>query len=251
MLIEGGRIGDLIQVTAALIVLGGTLGAVLVSSPSVVLWRAVKRLSSLVRAEPVSAGVLVERLVACSFKSRRHGLLALDPEEGAAADPFLRKALMLAVDGVGTDVIREDMELEISLEEQRLEEEARIFESAAGFAPTMGIIGAVLGLIQVMKHLDNIAEVGHGIAVAFVATVYGVGLANLALLPAAGKLRSRAAHQIQMRELALDGVIGIAEGTNPRLIRGRLEAYLPRVAPQPSVPEVPPARAFVVKQGGR
>jgi chemotaxis protein MotA len=121
--------------------------------------------------------------------------------------------------------LRRIMELDISLEEQRGEAEARVYEAAGGYAPTIGIIGAVLGLIQVMKHLANIDEVGHGIAVAFVATVYGVGSANLFFLPAGGKLRSRLEAAVEIRELMLEGVLGIAEGLNPKMIRIKLEAY--------------------------
>jgi chemotaxis protein MotA len=119
------------------------------------------------------------------------------------------------------------MELEIEQREHQAEEAAKVFESGGGYAPTIGIIGAVLGLIQVMKNLENISEVGHGIAVAFVATVYGVALANIFLLPAAGKIRARYSSESKMREMALEGVVGMIEGSNPKLIRAKLEAYLP------------------------
>src|SRR5206468_7981832 len=132
---------------------------------------------------------------------------------------FLRKALNLAVDGTDLDVIRKTMELQISLEEHHAEQEAKVFESAGGYAPTIGIIGAVLGLIQVMKNLANIEEVGHGIAVAFVATVYGVGAANLVLLPAANKIKARISAEVQRKTLIIEAVSGIVEGLNPKLIR--------------------------------
>jgi chemotaxis protein MotA len=119
------------------------------------------------------------------------------------------------------------MELEITLEEQHAEAEAKVFEAAGGFAPTIGIIGAVMGLIQVMKNLQNIEEVGHGIAVAFVATVYGVGISNLFFLPAANKIKARVHKEILTKELILEGVVGIVEGLNPKLIRSKLEAYAP------------------------
>ena len=136
------------------------------------------------------------------------------------------------------------MELEIALEEHRGEAEAKVYEAAGGYAPTIGIIGAVLGLIQVMKHLANIDEVGRGIAVAFVATVYGVASANILFLPAGGKLRSRMHAAVQMRELMLEGVLGIAEGLNPKLIRIKLEAYAPPAAPKPKkAPQESPAPA--------
>jgi chemotaxis protein MotA len=250
MVLEGGRLGDIVQVTAALIVLGGTLGAVMVNSPPAIFWRAVKKLATLVRPEQFHTAMLIDDLVAFAAKARKQGILTLEGEVLAVRDPFFQKALALAVDGAGTDVIRENMELEISLEEQRLDDEARVYEAAGGYAPTIGIIGAVLGLIQVMKHLDNISEVGHGIAVAFVATVYGVGLANLALLPAAGKLRALAAHRIRMREMVLEGVLGIVEGRNPKLLRSKLEAYDPDGAAPAQEPETRTGRSFVLKHGG-
>jgi chemotaxis protein MotA len=131
----------------------------------------------------------------------------------------------LAIDGMELKELRKMMELEIGMEEQRAEEEAKVYEAAGGYSPTIGIIGAVLGLIQVMKHLENMEEVGKGIAVAFVATVYGVGLANIFFLPSGNKLKARARQSIVLRELVLEGVAGIVEGLNPKLIRSKLEAY--------------------------
>ena len=141
-------------------------------------------------------------------------------------DKFLRKALNLAVDGTDLQVLRKMMELEIDLEEHQGESEAKVFEAAGGYSPTIGIIGAVLGLIQVMKHLEDIKEVGRGIAVAFVATVYGVAVGNLFFLPAANKIKARVQMEMQMKELMLEGVIGIVEGLNPKLIRSKLSAYI-------------------------
>jgi chemotaxis protein MotA len=140
------------------------------------------------------------------------------------------------VDGTDLQELRKMMELEIALEEERGEAEAKVFEAAGGYAPTIGIIGAVLGLIQVMKNLENIEEVGKGIAVAFVATVYGVGVSNLFFLPAGNKLRARLHRTIQLRELMLDGVVGIVEGLNPKLIKVKLEAYV-HAAPKKAKPE--------------
>jgi chemotaxis protein MotA len=161
--------------------------------------------------------------------------VSLEQEADLIEDPFLRKALNLAVDGTDLQELRKMLELEIALGEHRAEEEARVFEAAGGYAPTIGIIGAVLGLIQVMKNLANIDEVGHGIAVAFVATVYGVGSANILFLPAANKIKARAHHEVQAKELMLEGVAGIVEGLNPKLIRSKLEAYAP---PKPAKAQV-------------
>ena len=144
---------------------------------------------------------------------------------GTVADPFLRKALNLAVDGTDLNEIRNMMELDIELTEQAEEQKAKVWEAAGGYSPTIGIIGAVMGLIQVMKHLDDIKEVGHGIAVAFVATVYGVASANIFFLPSANKLRARMQQARLLKELTLEGVIGIVEGLNPTLIRLKLSAF--------------------------
>ena len=185
-------------------------------------------------------GEAIEEIISFAGKARRHGIVSLEQDADNVPDPFLRKALNLAVDGTDLDDIRRMMELEVAAEEHRGEDEAKVFEAAGGYAPTVGIIGAVLGLIQVMKHLENIDEVGRGIAVAFVATVYGVGSANLFFLPAANKLRSRVQRATQIRELMLEGVISIVEGLNPKLIRTKLEAYAREADPQP-----PPARPAV------
>jgi chemotaxis protein MotA len=226
LLMEGGKIRDIAQLTAALIVLGGTLGAVMVSTPLLVLRGAVKRFKGVLleAAEPYEE--LIEELIAYATKARKQGLVGLEQEALEIQDPFLHKALNLAVDGTDLQEIRKMLELEIELQEHHADAEAKVFESAGGYAPTIGIIGAVLGLIQVMKNLSNIEEVGHGIATAFVATVYGVGVANLFLLPAAAKIKFRAQHEVQMKELILDGVVGIVEGLNPKIIRSKLEAYV-------------------------
>ena len=168
---------------------------------------------------------LIDILVDYSSKARRNGIVSLEQVADQAPDPFLRKALNLAVDGTDLQELRNMMELEIGVAEHHAEAEAKIFESAGGYAPTIGIIGAVLGLIQVMKDLADIEKVGHGIATAFVATIYGVAFANLFFLPVAGKIKARAQQKSQMRELMLEGVIGIVEGLNPKLIRSKLGAY--------------------------
>lgn len=226
LILENGKVQDVSQVTAALIVLGGTLGAVMVTTPLPVLLRAAGKLAEVFLDRSQPAGALIDEMIGYAAKARKHGVVALEQDAETAADPFLRKALGLAVDGTDLQEIRKMMELEIALEEQRGEAEAKVYEAAGGYAPTIGIIGAVFGLIQVMKHLENIDEVGKGIAVAFVATVYGVGSANIFFLPAGNKLKARLRETIQMRELVLEGVVGIVEGLNPKLIRVKLEAYV-------------------------
>jgi chemotaxis protein MotA len=225
LLIEGGKIRDVTQFTAALIVLGGTSGAVMVSVPLKTLIGGLKRLKGVFLDPKVEMSGMIEQVIGFATKARKNGLVSLEAEAFAIEDPFLKKALTLAVDGTDLQEIRKMLELEIELEEHHAEAEAKVFECAGGYAPTVGIIGAVMGLIQVMKNLANIDEVGHGIAVAFVATVYGVGVANLFFLPAASKIKARIHDEVQRKELILEGVSGIVEGLNPKLIRIKLEAY--------------------------
>jgi chemotaxis protein MotA len=225
LLLEGGTIKDIGQFTAGIIVLSGTLGAVLVTTPMRNLKGAGRRLGSVFFEPEQSPQDLLEKVVAYAQKARRNGLVSLENAAEDEEDLFLKKALNLAVDGTDLHELRAMMELDIDLAERRAETDAKVFEVAGGYAPTIGIIGAVMGLIQVMKHLENIEDVGRGIAVAFVATVYGVASANILFLPAAGKIKARAHRETELKELTLDGVVGIVEGVNPKLIRAKLEAY--------------------------
>jgi chemotaxis protein MotA len=226
MMMEGGKIRDVSQVTAVFIVLGGTIGAVMITTPTAVLVRAIKKLGLVFFDRKQSLANTVEDIIGYATQARKQGIVSLEQQTASIADPFLRKALDLAVDGIDMGQIKSIMDLEISLVEQDGEAEVKVFEAAGGYAPTIGIIGAVLGLMQVMKNLANIDEVGRGIAVAFVATVYGVGSANLFFLPAAAKLRARVHDTVRSRELMLEGVLSIVEGLNPKLIRTKLDAYL-------------------------
>jgi chemotaxis protein MotA len=225
LLLEDGRIQDIAQVTAAMIVLGGTFGAVLVTTPMPIMVRALAGLRYVFLDRAVSAGDTIETLIRFATKARKSGIVSLEEEAQTLPDPFLRKALGLAVDGTDLNELRKIMEIDIHLAEQAAEEEAKVWEAAGGYAPTIGIIGAVMGLIQVMKHLEDIKAVGHGIAVAFVATVYGVGSANIFFLPAANKLRARMHRASRIMDMTLEGVLGIVEGLNPTLIRLKLEAF--------------------------
>ncbi|MCU1232535.1 MAG: MotA/TolQ/ExbB proton channel [Candidatus Solibacter sp.] len=225
LLLEKGSISDVAQGTAAMIVLGGTFGAVLVTTPMAIVVRAFKGLGAVFFERRDGVNEIIELLIVYAGKARKNGIVSLEDEASSIEDPFLRKALNLAVDGTDMQEIRKMMEIDIALSEHRAESEAKVWESAGGYAPTIGIIGAVLGLIQVMKHLEDIKEVGHGIAVAFVATVYGVGLANIFFLPAANKLKARMREATLRKDVILEGVIGIVEGLNPTLLRLKLEAY--------------------------
>jgi chemotaxis protein MotA len=225
LVLEGGNIGDIAQLTAALIVLGGTLGAVMVSTPPKVLKGALKRMMGVIKDPTPPLGELLEEIIDYATRARKMGLVSLESASQEVEDPFLRKGLMLAVDGSDLQEIRAMLELEIDSEEARAEAEAKVFEGAGGYAPTIGIIGAVLGLIQVMKNLADIKEVGHGIAVAFVATVYGVGLSNLLFLPMAQKIKARAHAEADRRTMITEGIAGIVEGQNPKILRSKLEAF--------------------------
>jgi chemotaxis protein MotA len=225
LLLEGGKVQDVAQVTAAMIVMGGTIGAVMVTTPMPVLIGATKKLRLVFFNKAHPPDDLIEEIIGYATKARKSSIVSLEDDLETIEDPFLKKALSLAVDGMELQQLRQVMELQITQDEKRGEAESKVFEAAGGYAPTVGIIGAVLGLIQVMKHLENIEEVGHGIAVAFVATVYGVGVANLLFLPAASKIKARVQHGIEAQELLLEGVCSIVEGLNPKLIRSKLEAF--------------------------
>ena len=229
--LEGGRFSDISQFTAALIVLGGTAGAVMITTPFSTLRSALAALPSVLFKTPTQTDAVIQDILRLATKARKTGLVSLENDALTAGDPFLSKALMLAVDGSDLQDVRRILELDLSLIERHGEAEAKVFEAAGGFAPTIGIIGAVLGLIQVMKHLEDMDAVGHGIAVAFVATVYGVAAANLLLLPAANKLKANLQHTLELKELMLEGTLAIAEGLNPKLISIKLDGYRNGAAP--------------------
>jgi len=227
LMMDGGNIGQILQPTAALIVLGGTLGSVMLQFPLEIVMRSASAFKTIFFCREPDLNALITQIVGFAQKARKEGLVALDKDLDSIADPFLRKTIMLAVDGVQAAELRPNMELQMGNQAEQAERVVQVFEAAGGYAPTIGIIGAILGLIQVMQHLDNITEVGRGIAVAFVATVYGVATANLLFLPMAGKLRVRRREAELQRELILEGVIGILEGMNPRMLQTKLSGYLP------------------------
>jgi chemotaxis protein MotA len=226
MLLEKGELRHLYQVSAAIIVFGGTIGAVMVTTPMNVLVRAAQHVILVFLDRTQSPANTIDEIIEYATQARKQGIVSLEQAAGNVADPFLKKALNLAVDGIEMSQIRSIMELDLSLVEHEGEAEAKAYEAAGGYAPTIGIIGAVIGLIHVMQNLADIEAVGKGIAGAFVATIYGVGSANLFFLPAGSKLRSRMQATVQIRELMLEGVLSIVEGLNPKLIRTKLDAYL-------------------------
>src|SRR5579862_7947122 len=226
LLIEGGKIAQILQPTAAMIVFGGTIGAVMVQFPLPIVLQAFKRLAHVFLERRHDHSALIKELVAYAQRARKDGIVSLDSELQKITDPFMKKTLMLAVDGTEPQELRKIMDVELDNQAERSEKIAQVFESAGGSAPTIGIIGAVLGLIQVMQHLQNIDEVGRGIAVAFVATIYGVGSANLLFLPSSGKLKIKSRQEQVWREMMLEGVISILEGMNPRMLETKLVGYL-------------------------
>lgn len=226
LLLEGGNLGQIVQPTAAMIVFGGTLGAVMLQFPLAIVVLAFRQLGSVFVNPHRDPEATIRLLVQYAQKARRDGIISLDAELPQIEDSFLKKSLMLAVDGTEPQELRKMMELELDNQAEYEEQVPQVFESAGGFAPTVGIIGAVLGLIQVMQHLDKIDEVGRGIAVAFVATIYGVGSANLLYLPAAGKMKLRIREAQILREMTLEGVASILEGMNPRMLETKLLGFL-------------------------
>jgi chemotaxis protein MotA len=226
LLLEGGNLRQILQPTAAMIVFGGTLGAVMLQFPLPVVLHAFRRLGSVFITPKKSPHETIQLLVHFAQKARKEGIVSLDAELPVVEDVFLRKSMMLAVDGTEPQELRKIMELELDNQAEYEEQVPQVFESAGGFAPTIGIIGAILGLIQVMQHLDKIDEVGRGIAVAFVATIYGVASANLLYLPVAGKMKIRIRDEQIAREMTLEGVASILEGMNPRILEIKLLGFL-------------------------
>lgn len=224
--LEGGHLGSLLQTTAFVIVFGGTLGAILVQTPVKVFVSGVKMAAWVFVPPLLPPQPLLRQIVSWSYIAYREGALALDPYADLVTDPLTKRGLQLVVDGTEPEKLREAMEVEIVAVEAMRRQAARIWEAAGGYAPTIGILGAVLGLIHVMENLSDPAKLGSGIAVAFVATVYGVGLANLVFLPVANKLKAIIAQQVMMREILVDGLAAIARGENPRIIEARLRGYI-------------------------
>lgn len=226
--LEGGTLRSVVQLTAAIIVFGGTLGATLVSFSRAEVALAVAALGAVFREAEDDTRSTTEALVRCARTARMHGLLALDAEAERMPDPLFQKALRLAVDGTESRQVREIVEVAIANEEDRDRVPSRVFEALGAYAPTFGILGAVLGLIHVMQNLADPAQLGAGIATAFVATVYGVGAANLVFLPIAAKLKHRADKRAMRGEMILDGVLAIQDGLSPRLVEEKLQAYQQR-----------------------
>lgn len=223
--LEGGHVGSLAQPTALLIVLGGTLGAVMLQSPFATFKRGMRMVKWVWFPPVINHQLLIQQVTSWSQVSRREGLLALENMINPLKDDFARKGLQLLVDGAEPERLREVLEVQITTYEDELRLSAKVWEAAGGYSPTIGILGAVMGLIHVMENLSDPSKLGAGIAVAFVATIYGVGLANLVFLPIANKLKAHIGRLVVQREMLVDGLVGIANGDNPRIIESRLKSY--------------------------
>ncbi len=224
--LEGGTLKTLVNGPALLIVIGGTLGAVMLQSPYRIFMRAVKMSTWIFLTPKQPVEKTIAKLVSWSNIARKEGLLGLENIEETEHDPFSRKGLQLLIDGSEPNSIREILDVEINTRERYDLLAAKVYESMGGYSPTIGIIGAVLGLIQVMGNLSEPDKLGDGIAIAFVATIYGVGAANLIFIPVANKLKSIVSDQIHYRDMIVEGMVSIAEGENPRNIETKLFGYI-------------------------
>lgn len=223
---EGGRVGTLMQLTAFIIVIGGTLGAVMIqySLPSFLLGMKLVRWAFV--PPQLDLDDVVKQIAAWSNSARRGGLLSLEPILLEMDDPFMKKGLQMLVDGTEPEKLREAMEVEIDAYDEHFRLAAKVWESAGGYSPTIGILGAVMGLIHVMENLSDPAKLGAGIAVAFVATIYGVGAANLFFLPFSNKIKTMIGREIIRRQMAVEGLVSIANGENPRQIEAKLRGFI-------------------------
>jgi chemotaxis protein MotA len=225
-LLDGGHANQLFQLTALLIVGGGTLGAAMIQTSLPVFLRAMQMARWVFIMPQINLESTLEKVVNWSHMSRREGLLALENASELESDLFSRKGLQLLVDGNEPAVIRNVLETEIIVMERFELQAAKVYEIMGGYSPTIGILGAVMGLIHVMNNLADPGKLGAGIATAFVATIYGVGFANLLLLPMAGKLKSMVQQRVLQYEMLMEGIVSIADGDNPRNIESRLQSYL-------------------------
>ncbi len=226
-ILEGGHPGSIIQLTAFVIVMGGTLGAICVQNPLSVVLKGVSLLKLGITDPKHDNKGTITTIIDLANVSRKQGLLALEGKLKDIHDPFFRKGVQLIVDGTDPKAVHEILEIDVEFQEEEGLKAAKVWEAAGGYAPTIGIIGAVLGLIHVMENLADPSKLGSGIAVAFVATVYGVGAANLFFLPLASKLKFKLKEEAASRVMIIMGLVGLAQGENPRLLQEKLEGYLP------------------------
>ena len=225
-ILKGAGVKALVSVAAFMIVVVGTVAAICVQTPLPVMKRALRMLPWIFRPPQIERAELIKRMVEWSNTARKQGLLGLEPAIEKESDDFIRKGLQLVVDGSEPEVIRNTLEVDLQVREQADTRAAKVFEGMGVYAPTLGIIGAVMGLMSVMQNLADPSKLGAGIAAAFVATIYGIGLANLFFLPAASKLKGAIQSMSEVREMIIEGLISIAQGENPRIIESKSQGYL-------------------------
>lgn len=223
---EGGNLSGLLQLNAAVIVFGGTLAAVLISFPASRLRSVPSALRIAFGRQPDNNLAKAEELIALAAITRRNGMLALEQQAEKHPDPYTREGLMLIVDGTDPEQVRQILELDMDAKELKYESYAKIFEAAGGYAPTMGIIGTVMGLIHVLSNLSDPSNLGSSIAVAFTATLYGVASANLIFLPIASKIKSRCQTELSSMEMLLVGILALQNGDHPQLVRKKLSSFI-------------------------
>ena len=225
-ILEGLHIGALIQPTAALIVVGGTFGATFIAFPLATIIQALKDVVKVLKPPAANHEAIIKEMIGYAAKARKNGLISLEHDAQTIQDRFTKKGITLVVDGIDPQKLRETMETELNAFEEHSKGSAEFFEAAGGFAPTIGIIGAVLGLIHVMSNLSDSSKLGEGIAVAFVATIYGLMIANIICLPFGSKLKHRLKEEIQQKEMVIEGLMAIQNGENPHFIEQRLRSYI-------------------------
>ena len=226
-LLEGGHVSSIVQLTAAVIVIGGTVGAVMVNYPMAIFLKALANSKMIFFNVHMDSRAMIAQIVQLATLSRKQGLLALEDKLKTLKDPFLKKGLQLVIDGTEAKAIREILEIEVEQFEDENNLSGKVYESLGGFAPTIGILGAVLGLIHVMENLADPSKLGSGIAVAFVATIYGVGSANLLFLPMGGKIKLKTRELVLARQLIIEGLVSLSQAENPKMIEEKLSGYLP------------------------
>jgi chemotaxis protein MotA len=225
-ILEGGHVSAIIQPTAAVIVLGGTFGAAFVSFPIKTILQAVKDIKRVLFTSALNNDAILKDIINYAAKARRNGLISLEQEAQSIKDPFTKKGISLVVDGIDPQKLTDTLETELETLEEHAKGSAEFFEAAGGYAPTIGIIGAVLGLIHVMSNLSDSSKLGEGIAVAFVATIYGLMTANIICLPFATKMKGRIKQEMMQKRMIIEGLTSIQNGENPHFIEQKLRAFM-------------------------
>lgn len=226
ILTEGGQLGAYVGMSAAIIIFGGTIGATVASFPLSVVMNVPRLMIIAFTNQTYEIPTVIKQLVQFSERARREGILCLESELVNVKDEFLRYGLQLVIDGTDPELVRDTLQTKIAFTAERHHQGAAIFEAAGGYAPTIGIIGTILGLINVLSNLSDPSGLGHSIALAFIATLYGVGSANIIWLPIGVKLKQKHKSEQIIKEIMLEGVLCLQSGDNPRIVEQKLKAFL-------------------------